>query len=151
VWKLALDVGLSHPKQRQPRPKSKHTLQALPTLVPESASADLEKTQHSFAESLKDGEADTITDNASDDIRLYRSGQLPAVGKRLPRKCLPKKMQKRLARQGAHSQASRTMPRSMESIFASGASNQTALGKSSSTFKRARRQKNRKAFLSFRA
>jgi ketosteroid isomerase-like protein len=52
----------------------------------ESASADLEKTQHSFAESLKDDEADAITDNASNDIRVYRSGQLPALGKRAAEK-----------------------------------------------------------------
>ncbi len=33
VWKVALDVGLNDPQQRQPRPKSKHTFQTLPILI----------------------------------------------------------------------------------------------------------------------
>jgi len=57
---------------------------------PESASADLDKTQASFAESLKDDEGDAIIDNASDDIRAYRRGQLPAVGKAAAKKMLGK-------------------------------------------------------------
>ena len=88
VWKVALDVGLNHPQ-----PQGEET--EIRTYVPnfavsrlESASADLEKTQHSFAESLKDDEADAITHNASNDIRVYRSRQLPALGKRAAEKLL---------------------------------------------------------------
>jgi hypothetical protein len=100
LWKVALDGGIDHPQQEvQTEIKTHIPNSAIPHS--ESASADLEKAQHSFAESLKEGEADAIIDNASDDIRVYRSGQLPAVGKKLPKKCLRKRMQK----QRVHHQA----------------------------------------------
>jgi ketosteroid isomerase-like protein len=54
----------------------------------EFANTDLEKAQRSFAESLKKDEADAIIDNASDNIRVYRNGQLPAVGKKAAEKML---------------------------------------------------------------
>jgi ketosteroid isomerase-like protein len=81
MWKVALDVGLSQPPAEAPETEIKIYVPNSPNPRPESASTDLEKTQHSFTDSLKDGEADAITDNASDDIRIYRNGQLPAVGK----------------------------------------------------------------------
>jgi hypothetical protein len=97
VWKVALDVGIDHPQQEvQMEIKTHIPNSAIPHS--ESASADLEKAQHSFAESLKEGEADAIIDNASDDIRVYRSGQLV---KKLPKKCLRKRTQK----QRVHHQA----------------------------------------------
>jgi ketosteroid isomerase-like protein len=88
VWKVALDVGLNHPKAEAPQTEIKTYVPNSSNPRPESASADLEKTQHSFAESLKDDEADAITDNASDDIRIYRNGQFPAVGKAAAEKML---------------------------------------------------------------
>jgi ketosteroid isomerase-like protein len=88
VWKVALDVGLDHPQPREMETEIRTYVPNFLVSRPESASADLEKTQHSFAESLKDDEADAITDNASNDIRVYRSGQIPAVGKRAAEKLL---------------------------------------------------------------
>jgi ketosteroid isomerase-like protein len=80
-WKVVLDVGLDHPQ-----PQGVET--EISTYVPnaairhsESASADLEKAQRRFAESLKEDEADAIIDDASDNVRVYRSGQLPVIGK----------------------------------------------------------------------
>ena len=156
MWKVALDVGLSQPHAEAAETEIRTYVPNFPNHRPESGSANLEKIQHSFAESLKDGEADAISDNASDDIRIYRKGQLPAVGKAAGEKMLAEEDAKRLARQVAraqvirlisrtnmvNSQPSRTMPCSMESISASGALNQTALGKSRSTFRKARRQRN---------
>jgi hypothetical protein len=88
VWKVALDIGLDHP-----RPQGVET--EISTYIPnaaiphsESASADLKKAQRSFAESLKKDEGDAIIDNASDNIRVYRSGQLPGVGKNAAGKML---------------------------------------------------------------
>jgi ketosteroid isomerase-like protein len=82
VWKVTLDVGLDHPQ-----PQSADT--EMRTYVPnsavppsETANTDLEKTQRSFAKSLQEDEADAIIENAGDDIRVYRSGQLPAIGKK---------------------------------------------------------------------
>jgi ketosteroid isomerase-like protein len=88
VWKVALDVGLNHPQPQGEETEIRTYIPNFPVSRLESASADLEKTQHSFAESLKDDEADAITDNASNDIRVYRSGQLPALGKRAAEKLL---------------------------------------------------------------
>jgi ketosteroid isomerase-like protein len=88
VWKVALDVGLNHPQPQGEETEIRTYIPNFPVSRLESASADLEKTQHSFAESLKDDEADAITDNASNDIRVYRSGQLPALGKKAAEKLL---------------------------------------------------------------
>jgi ketosteroid isomerase-like protein len=88
VWKVALDVGLDHPQPQEAESKVRTYVPNFPLAHSESASADLEKTQRSFAESLKEDEADVILDNASDDIRIYRDGQLPAVGKTAAKKQL---------------------------------------------------------------
>jgi ketosteroid isomerase-like protein len=91
LWKVALDVGLDNPPPQREETEIRTYIPNFPVSRPESASADLEKTQHSFAESLKDDEADAITDNASNDIRVYRNGQLPALGKRAAEKLLSEK------------------------------------------------------------
>jgi ketosteroid isomerase-like protein len=88
VWKVALDVGLDHPQPQEMETEIRTYVPNSPVSRPESASADLEKTQHSFTESLKDDEADAITDNANNGIRVYRSGQIPAVGTRSAEKLL---------------------------------------------------------------
>jgi ketosteroid isomerase-like protein len=88
VWKVTLDVGLDHPQPQKVQTEIR--TYASSSVIPhsESANADLEKAQRSFAESLKEDEGDAIIDNASDDIRIYRDGQLPAVGKTAARKLL---------------------------------------------------------------
>jgi len=88
VWKVALDVGLNHPQAEAAETEIETYVPNSPNPHRESASTDLEKTKHSLADSLKEDEADAITDNASEDIRLYRSGQLPAIGKRAAEKML---------------------------------------------------------------
>jgi ketosteroid isomerase-like protein len=88
VWKVALDVGLDHPQPQGVETEIRTYVPNAAIPYSESASADLEKAQRSFAESLKKDETDAITDNASDDIRIYRDGQLPAVGKRAAKKLL---------------------------------------------------------------
>jgi ketosteroid isomerase-like protein len=88
VWKVALDVGLDHPQPQGVETEISTYIPNAAIPYSESASADLEKAQRSFAESLKKDETDAITDNASDDIRIYRDGQLPAVGKRAAKKLL---------------------------------------------------------------
>jgi ketosteroid isomerase-like protein len=87
-WKVALDVGLDHPQSQEVETEIRTYVPISAIPHSESASVDLEKAQRSFAESLKENEADAIIDNASDDIRLYRSGQLPAVGKVAAKKML---------------------------------------------------------------
>ncbi len=92
VWKVTLDVGLDHPRLEFAVTKSGDRNQDIRFKVryphSESANSDLEKAQRSFAESLKEDEGDAIIDKASDDIRIYRDGQLPAVGKKAAQKML---------------------------------------------------------------
>ncbi len=88
VWKVALDVGLDHPQPQGVGTEISTQIPSSPIPRSESVNTDLEKAQRSFAESLKEDEADAIVDNASDDIRVYRNGQLPAVGKKAVEKML---------------------------------------------------------------
>jgi ketosteroid isomerase-like protein len=88
MWKVALDVGLDHPPSQEVETQIRTYIPNSVIAHSESANTDLEKAQRSFAESLKEDEADAIIDNASDDVRVYRSGQLPAVGKKAAEKML---------------------------------------------------------------
>src|ERR1044072_2143671 len=88
VWKVVLDVGLDHSQPQGVETEIRTYVPNAVILHSESATADLEKAQHSFSESLKDGETDAIIDNASDDIRIYRTAQLPIVGKIAAKKML---------------------------------------------------------------
>ena len=88
MWKVALDVGVDEPQPQAPETEIGTNFPKAAITHSESVSADLEKAQRSFAESLKDDEADAIIDNASDDIRVYRTGQLAAVGKKAAEKML---------------------------------------------------------------
>jgi hypothetical protein len=143
IRKVALDVGLNHPQPQGEETEIRTYIPNFPVSRLESASADLEKTQHSFAESLKDDEADAITDNASNDIRVYRSGNSRRWGRELPKNYFPNRMQKQrghhkgplqVTRLISHmntviTPASTTKPRNMASIFVSGSSSLMAPGK----------------------
>jgi ketosteroid isomerase-like protein len=86
VWKVALDVGVDEPQPQAAETEIGTNVPKAAITYSEPAGADLEKVQRSFAESLKDDETDAIIDNASDDIRVYRTGQLAAVGKKAAEK-----------------------------------------------------------------
>jgi ketosteroid isomerase-like protein len=88
VWQVALDVGIDHPLPSQAENETEAYVPSKPLANPESASADLDKVQSDFAESLKEDKAEAIINNASDDIRVYRHGQLPALGKTAAKKML---------------------------------------------------------------
>ena len=88
VWKVALDIGSDNPPPQAVEDEVRTYVPDSAIPHPESANTNLEKAQRSFAELLKDNEADAIIDNASDEIRLYRNGQLPAVGKTAAKKLL---------------------------------------------------------------
>jgi ketosteroid isomerase-like protein len=88
VWKVVLDIGIDHPSPPQAENEASVYVPNKPLAHPESASADLDKAQRELAESLKENEADAMIDRAADDIRIYRRGQLPAVGKDAAKKML---------------------------------------------------------------
>jgi len=88
VWQVALDVGVNHSQPQEVETEIRTYVPNSPLLRPESARTDLEKIQSSFAESLRTNEADAIINNASEDIRVYRRGLLPAVAKSVAKKLL---------------------------------------------------------------
>ena len=88
AWKVIVDVGISHPQPTQAQNETTTYIPNTPVSNTESASTDLDKLQREFTELLKDDEADAIIDHASDDIRVYRRGQVPAVGKKAAKKML---------------------------------------------------------------
>jgi ketosteroid isomerase-like protein len=152
VWKVALDVGVDHLPPQDAKTEIRTYFPNSPLLQPESASADLDKVQTEFVESLKEDEADAIIDHAGDDIRVYRRGQLPAVGKAAVKKMLSEEDAKRRAHRSArarviplisltntaNTRVSAKTPRSAASTFASGDSNPMANGKYLSICRRAR-------------
>jgi len=91
VWKVALDVGVDHPEPQEAETEIKTYVPNHPLVHPESARADLEKIRRSFGESLKKDEANAIVNNASEDIRVYRRDEFPAVGKTAAGKMLGEK------------------------------------------------------------
>ena len=165
VWKVALDVGLDHPQ-----PQGVET--EISTYVPnaairhsESASADLEKAQRNFAESLKEDETERSRTTPPTTFAFIAMANSRSWARELPKNYCPNRMQKRRARHEArvqvtrliscmnmvNSQASATMLPSTVSMFASGGLSPMAPAKSRSIFKRAHRQRNRNTLLSFRA
>lgn len=88
VWKVAFDIGSDNPPPQEVEDEIRTYVPNSAIPHSESANTNLEKAQRSFAESLKDDEADAIVDNASDNIRVYRTGQLPTVGKKAAEKML---------------------------------------------------------------
>jgi ketosteroid isomerase-like protein len=88
VWRVALDVGVNHPQPQEAETEIRTSIPDSPLVHPESANVEMDKVQSQFAESLKDDEADAIIDHASDDVRVYRRDQLPAVGKTAAEKML---------------------------------------------------------------
>ena len=80
VWKVALDVGSNHGQPNQTDIAIRTDVPGTSASNPESARADLERTQQTFSDALKEDQADAILRAGSEDIRVYRRDALPAVG-----------------------------------------------------------------------
>jgi ketosteroid isomerase-like protein len=88
TWKGVVDVGVNHPQPPAPGGEIVTYVAKSSVAHPETARAALERVQTDFAESLKKDEGDAILDAASEDIRVYRRGLLPAVEKSPAKKML---------------------------------------------------------------
>ena len=75
-WKVVLDVGIDHP---QP-PKPGEVQLSLPNASP-SGESELAKKEELFEKTLKSDAGAAVLGSASPDIRVYRNGSFPAVGK----------------------------------------------------------------------
>jgi ketosteroid isomerase-like protein len=88
TWKVLVDVGVNHPQPRAPGGEIATYVPKSSIAHPEAARAALEKVRRDLAESLKKDESDAILSAATEDIRVYRRGLLPAVGKSTAKKML---------------------------------------------------------------
>lgn len=87
VWKAAVDVGVEHAKPTEPPGDVKIFVESLMPAsvafsdVSGSKQPALKKAQQTFIESLKRDAGAAIIAGANDDVRVYRNGASPAVGK----------------------------------------------------------------------
>lgn len=91
-WKVAIDVGISH--ARVERPKSLATVPAekLPDAVTQQeALAAIQQEERDFVEAAARGVEDAFDTFGSEDVRLYRNGDVPTVGKDQARALLVKR------------------------------------------------------------
>jgi ketosteroid isomerase-like protein len=76
-WKVALDCGIENPE-----PKSKAVLQLLtPTNGERGTPKSLTETQSGFLATAKLDFTKAFREFGSDEVRLYRNGSFPAIGK----------------------------------------------------------------------
>jgi ketosteroid isomerase-like protein len=76
-WKVIVDVGIDHPSAAM---KSDEVQFALPNPPPTNAS-DFAKAEERFMKALEVNAGAGLLDSASDEIRILRDENLPAVGK----------------------------------------------------------------------
>jgi ketosteroid isomerase-like protein len=81
IWKVVVDVGVNHSEPSEKTDK-------VETFVPKSGGAHrasanqaLKKAQQAFTEALRTDAGQAVIANGSDDLRVYRRGEFPAVGK----------------------------------------------------------------------
>jgi ketosteroid isomerase-like protein len=81
TWKVMVDIGVNHTQPSEPLAAAKTSVPKSPLAHPESAAADFEKAKIAFSEDLRMVEGPAILAAASDDVRVYRRGSIPLVGK----------------------------------------------------------------------
>lgn len=95
LWKVALDCGIENP---EPAGKPEPLHLSIPKDAPEVKSANsrrkalpVQEAQQNFAEAAKTNSTDAILDAATEEVRIYRDGSFPAVGKSAARALLKTK------------------------------------------------------------
>jgi len=81
-WKVALDVGTENPRPRDPSERL-HVIvpDVALNINPAEARKALQEAQEKFAAVAKRDLAAALVSVASDDIRVYRDGSFPSIGK----------------------------------------------------------------------
>ena len=84
-WKVALDVGTENPRPPNPPGEPELSFSTEPPDAPQKSGVGtllkLEKVQKSFARAAKWDSTAALLAVAADDVRVYREGAFPAVGK----------------------------------------------------------------------
>jgi len=90
AWKVALDLGIENP---EPTSKPESLYLSLPTgsetkIDVAGNRKALQDAQQKFTETAKGNSRDAVLDIAADEIRTYRNGSFPAIGKNATRALL---------------------------------------------------------------
>ena len=81
VWKVAVDIGIDHPGATEPVGAVETFVPDFPIVRPESVRDKFAEAEKSFAELLDKDAGASVLAKASDQIRVYRKGAIPAVGR----------------------------------------------------------------------
>ena len=81
AWKVVVDVGVEHPQPMEPPGEVEIFLPEFHIFQPESAREKLETAERTFAELLSTDAGAAVMAKASDDVRIFRRGVFPAIGK----------------------------------------------------------------------
>lgn len=84
-WRFVLDLGISHPMSGGPlklwQPYSKQPAKFKPVDIAAARRALLDRDAAYLQQNLKEGLLKAFVANASPDVRLYRGGNLPFIGR----------------------------------------------------------------------
>ena len=81
VWKVIVDVGVDHPRSSEPAGKVESFVPEFPVARPESVREKLREAENNFSELLANDAGGAVLAKAGDQIRIYRRGAIPAIGK----------------------------------------------------------------------
>ncbi|MEY2541371.1 MAG: hypothetical protein QOI22_973 [Verrucomicrobiota bacterium] len=81
TWKVVVDVGVDHPQTAEPTGEVETFVPEFPVARPEAVRERYEEAQKSFTELLAKDAGAAVLAKAGDQIRVYRKGAVPAVGK----------------------------------------------------------------------
>jgi ketosteroid isomerase-like protein len=81
LWRVVLDVGTNHPQPKEAAGEMKTFVPDFPIAHADSVRQRLEDAEKSFTDSLAQDAGAAVLAKAGDDIRVYRRGAVPAVGK----------------------------------------------------------------------
>jgi ketosteroid isomerase-like protein len=81
VWRVVLDVGTNYPQPKEPAGEVKTFVPDFPIAHADSVRQRLEDAEKNFTESLAQDAGAAVLAKPGDDIRVYRRGAVPAVGR----------------------------------------------------------------------
>ncbi len=90
-WEVAIDAGIAHAKVERPKGIDTPASEKLADVVTQpEALAAIQQEERDFVEMAARGIEDAFDTFGSEDVRVYRSGDLPAIGKEQARALLVK-------------------------------------------------------------
>jgi ketosteroid isomerase-like protein len=90
-WKVAIDVGVSHARVERPKSLVAPAEEKLPGVVTQQeALAAIQQEERDFVEAAARGIEDAFDTFAGEEVRLYRTGDVPTLGKDKARALLVK-------------------------------------------------------------